>query len=176
MFSAIVRERLIDSLEGTPDLLEYVLAPVGAGDARWDYVPETGLYSLRELLAHLADWDDIWMHRLRLTVDSSREPNLVSVNLADRAAERKYSESDPDESLTRLCASRPEMVAFLRGLNGQQWKRYAFHPEEGLQTIETQAAWILAHDDFYVKQAVRWLKRYRHSPDESEPSEQAAAG
>ncbi len=163
MFSEIVRERLIDSLEGTPDLLEYVLAPVGEGDPRWDYAPEPELYSLRELLAHLADWDDIWMHRLRLTVESSREPNLVSVNLASRAAEQNYTESDPDDSLTRLCASRPQMVAFLRGLNGQQWKRYAFHPEEGLQSIETQAAWILAHDDYYVKQAVRWLKRFKAS-------------
>ena len=158
MFSAIVRARVIDALEGTPDLLWYVLDPLPEGDPRWDAHPDPERYSLRELLAHLADWDPIWLDRMQMTVGGT-EPNLKPYDIAERAVERAYALAGPRECLARLAASRPKMVTFLRGLAGNEWKRIAFHPEEGRQSIETQAAWVLAHDDYYVKQAVQWLKR-----------------
>jgi uncharacterized damage-inducible protein DinB len=160
MFSAVVRERVIDALDGTPDLLAYVLGHLDKSASCWDVRNDPESYSLREILAHLADWDAIWYERMSMT-KGGQEPILAAVNLYQRAQEMGYSETDPIESLQRLTQSRPVMVAFLSNLTPVEWKRVAFHPEEGRQSIETQAAWVLAHDDYYIKQVVRILKGKR---------------
>ncbi len=157
MFSSSVRERLIDSLEGSPDLLAYLIEHIAAGDPLWDFKSDPYRYCIREIVAHLADWDTIWIDRLSETI-TGKEPNLVPITIAKRAADQGYVSADPFASLAKYVQGRGETVALLRRLSGAEWKRVAFHPEEGRQSVETQAAWMLAHDDYHIKQVVKYLR------------------
>ena len=54
MLPSLARIYLISALEGTPDVLNGFLAPLGPEDQRWDFRPDPERFTLREVVAHLA--------------------------------------------------------------------------------------------------------------------------
>ena len=147
------RYLLID-LESAPDVLATLLG--GVSDPAWDRRPDPERFTLREVTAHLADWDQVFLGRLVQTRDADNAL-LQGLDEGQVAMDHDYTHADPAECLARYAAGRAKTVAFLRALSPKQWARTANHTELGPITLEAQAALIAFHDGYHRQQVVEWL-------------------
>lgn len=144
---------LIDGIEATPEVLAALLA-----DVDWDSKPEPGRFSAREMIAHVADWDVIWLQRLQRTREEDN-PFLPSVDEGQVAAERNYAGQDPSANLDRLGKTRPLIVGFLRTLPEDAWDRTAHREFIGDLTLLQLAMTILGHDAYHIRQSTTFAKK-----------------
>lgn len=149
----LYRYLLID-LAAAPDVLAKLLEEVTG--AEWDKRPDPERFTLREVVAHLADWDKVFLGRLVQTRDYDK-PLLQGLDEGQVARDNDYAHADPAECLARYKGNRDEIVGFLRVLSPEQWARSANHTELGPITMEGQAALIAFHDGYHRQQALEWL-------------------
>jgi hypothetical protein len=150
-----VRLYLLRGLETTPDLLDRLLGNV-TDPAIYDRRPDPERFTLLEVLAHLADWEEVFQQRLRQTLEEDNPP-LLGPDPAQVAAERDYAHADPAECRARFRRGRAELLTVLRGLTPAQWERVGMHSEVGPLTLETQAVMIASHDGYHLHQILGWL-------------------
>ena len=147
------RYLLID-LESAPDVLAKLLG--GVTGSAWDKRPDPERFTLREVVAHLADWDVVFLGRLLQTRDSDNAL-LQGLDEGQVAIDNDYTHADPAECLARYKAGRAETAALLRELTPEQWARGANHTELGPITLEAQAALIAFHDGYHRQQVVCYV-------------------
>lgn len=68
---------LLNALEATPEVFERLLRNLSEAEA--DFRPDAARFSIREVMAHLADWDAIFLERLQRTRDE-HEPVLPDID------------------------------------------------------------------------------------------------
>ncbi len=153
-----VFQYLLIDLASAPDVLEALL--VGVTDAgAWDRKPEPGRFSLREMVAHLADWEGVFLGRLKQTRDEDNAV-LQGRDEGQVAIDHDYAHADPQECLARYRAGRAELVAVLRELSPAQREQVGNHTEVGPISIEAQAVLIAAHDGYHQQQTVQWIAKW----------------
>lgn len=148
------RYLLID-LDSAPNVLAKLLDTI-TDPAIYDRRPDPERFTLREVVAHLADWDQVFLGRLTQTRDAEN-PVLQGRDEGQVALDNDYVHADPAECLLRHQTNRREIVALLRGLAPEQWARIGAHTELGPVTLEAQAALIAFHDGYHRQQVVEWI-------------------
>jgi uncharacterized damage-inducible protein DinB len=143
------REYLIDALAGTPVILDSLLQRVP--DETMDARPDPDRFTLREVAAHLADWEPIWHERIT-RMRKEDMPFLHNVDESELALENRYSESDIDESLKRFRTGRSRLIDLLRQIGDQEWDRRGNRERAGIMTIYQLAVLVLCHDGYHLKQ------------------------
>jgi uncharacterized damage-inducible protein DinB len=149
------------ALEGTPAVLECLTNGLPADSPVWDARPDPERFSLRETLAHLADWEEVFFSRIIRTRDEEmpdlphREPDELAIDYASR---------DPNASVAQFRERRAATVAAVRALAPEQWQRAGRflpgHPAVGGPvTIEAWVAQTLAHDGYHLRQIAEHLSR-----------------
>lgn len=156
MFPVNVHKYQFFALSGTPDVLERLLSGYASDASVWDARPDPARFTLREVVAHLADWESIFLERLTRTA-GLEEPTLQGYDEGQFAIERDYAHSDPHANLGRFRAGRQDLLRFLDNLPDTAWDRIGKHSEIGLITLEAQVALIVAHDGYHTAQVVQWL-------------------
>lgn len=146
---------LLIDLESGPDVLARLLRDT-SDPAIWDARPDPDRFTLREMAAHLADWEGVFLTRLTDTRDKDGAV-LQGLDEGQVAIDHDYARADPAECLRRYKAGREAIVAFLRGLSPEQWQRLGNHTEIGPISLEAQAVLIAAHDGYHRQQALEWL-------------------
>jgi uncharacterized damage-inducible protein DinB len=154
----LTRTYLLSSIEGAPELFGRLLN--GAVGDEFDYRPEPGRFSIREILAHLADWEEIWLMRMTLTRDE-HEPLLASIDVGQLAIDRDYSHRDHVEQLRLFGVRRAALADFVRSLTRADWARVCVRPDIGRVTMEGLAVFVTLHDSYHVRQVAEWRERYR---------------
>jgi uncharacterized damage-inducible protein DinB len=144
----------ITALEGTPTVIARLLLDAPA--AVHDYRPFRDRFTLREILAHLADFDPIFLDRIKRCA-SEDMPKLVPRDEAQLAIDNDYERADPPASLQRFTQARLEIVAFLRSLSKDDWDRKGIHAVAGPITIGELVDQVLAHDGYHTRQIAEWL-------------------
>lgn len=127
------RDALIDEFLSGPARLRQAVAGLDAGQLRARPVP--GKWSTLEVICHLADSDQAWCHRMKRAIAEER-PLLIGYDETRFTAALPYHETDPEEELALMEATRREMARILRGLPDSAWSRVAVHNERGLITLE----------------------------------------
>jgi uncharacterized damage-inducible protein DinB len=158
MMPAVVRTYLAAALSGTPDVAERMLKDLCADDPRWDYRPDPDRFTLREAVAHLADWEPIHLERI-VRLQSEVNPILPDVDEGKLAIEHDYAHSDPHGSLEWLRGGRQKIIQQLALLDPEDWTRPGVRESVGPVTIEILVAFILAHDGYHTRQIAHWLTR-----------------
>ncbi len=144
---------LMSSLEGTPAVLSALVAGMSADSPVWDARPDPERFTLREMIAHLADWEPVCRERIyRTRVEDT--PFLPNWDEEQAAHIGDYAHTNPYESLLWFTERRAATVALLASLEAEEWSRSAERENVGALTIERQAFLILAHDGFHLRQAV----------------------
>ena len=64
MFHPYIRNYLLAGLAATPDILDALLKDAADDSPLWDARPDLERFTIREALAHLADWEPIWQARI----------------------------------------------------------------------------------------------------------------
>lgn len=152
---------LFAALSGTPDVLDALLARRPADDPLWDARPDPQRFSLREIVAHLADWENVFLDRLVRTRDEE-SPTLPVIDPEQRAREHDYAHHDPQEDLAQFRAGRERLVGFLRALEPAEWERAGqiVRGDPSIShrvTLEAWAVQTLAHDGYHTQQVAQWL-------------------
>lgn len=148
-----LRNYLIHGLEATPLALERILE----GFEAWDDRLAPDRFSAREMIAHLADWEEIWRERIRRTVEEDC-PSLPDMDEGAIALERNYATQDPIDNLQRFAGGRALLVEYLRPLPIETWTRTCVREGLGLLDCIQLVGIILGHDGYHVKQALDFCK------------------
>ena len=145
----------LSSLKNTPKTLVNLVDQVKPD--HYDDHTDPARFTLRELIAHLADFDDVFLDRLRLAHESPGA-SVVSLDPDERAAEKQYATRDVHHELDVFENRRRDLVDFLAGISSEDWQKKFHHPDLGDVTIESYANIILAHDLSHVSHASSYLR------------------
>ncbi len=149
------RKYVVDGIAATPVILSSLLHGMGNVDSAWDHRPDPDRFTLREVMAHLADWDDVFAQRI-IRMRDDEHPFLESVDEGQLCLDRHYATQDPLANVERLKASRPGVVALLRALPESAWERTGHREFVGDVTLSQLAAMILGHDTYHLRQVAEF--------------------
>lgn len=157
MLLPVMRQRIMTALAGTLDVLDALLGNVAASDPIWDRRPDPDRFTLREIVAHLADYELIWNERLTRT-SQQNSPLLEPKDAGRLAIDNNYAASDPIDNLAKIHDRRTALVALLQEVPDPEWQRPARWGDLGVLTFEEQAAFIVVHDGYHTSQIAQWLR------------------
>ncbi len=145
----------LNSLENTPTTLINIIDQVKP-DKYGDHT-DPSRFNLTEMVAHLADWDDIFLDRLRLA-NESPGATITTFDTDQRAAEKHYCDRDLHHELDVFENRRRDLVDFLSHLSAEDWNKQFKHPELGEMSIDEYANIIMAHDLSHLCHAASYMK------------------
>ncbi|HKP76333.1 MAG TPA: DinB family protein [Longimicrobiaceae bacterium] len=130
-------------LAAAPDRLAALVEPLPASLV--DTRPAPAKWSVREIVAHLADDELVGAYRIRLIL--SAPGTEIQAFDQDRWAETgRYAATDLGASLALFRALRGANLALLRVLEDEEWERAGVHAERGVESIRDIAAYYAGHD------------------------------
>lgn len=162
MLVSRIHSRLMDALEGLPTVCGTLVLSLAPDDPRWDRRSDPERFTLREVFAHLADYDVRWNDYLDKALTATADaPASVPVFTPDEvAAGRGYDQSDPHERLAALRASRNALVAKFRGLEDEAWTAHAItSPRHGTLNLDELATLFVAHDGYHTRQIAEYVSQ-----------------
>lgn len=147
------RRYLLGALEGTPAICERLLA--GATNEEIDRRPDPERFTIREIIAHLADWEPVLQERILRTKEEN-EPTLAVLDPGQLAIDHDYAHSDTKEQIRLFAERRARTVSIASDLSPDQWLRKAVRPNVGSVDMESIVALIPMHDMYHIRQITQW--------------------
>lgn len=142
------RSRRLEALRQTLELLPESIARVGVDGHDARRRPED--WSLREVVAHLADAETVYGVRLRLLV-ATDDPVLQGYD--EEAWTRRFGPLETVESaLDRWRSLREANLRLLDSLTEAEWRRTGRHSERGVESVEDQLVRMEEHDVGHLRQ------------------------
>ena len=138
----------------TPKKIEHLLK--GAAGAKLRKRPAPGKWSVREILAHMADTELVIGYRMRSILGNPGTP-IQGYDQDAWAAAMAYEKRDPLQSLGRFSAFREANLALLKTLAPEQWEHHGMHSERGKETITHISRMVAGHDINHLGQIERML-------------------
>jgi len=142
----------ITVLQRTPAALEKVIGST-PGDVMAR--PEaTGKWSIRHVLAHLADSDLVWGWRLRLILAQDRPP-LTGYDQDAWASRLGYANADPRESVEMFSVLRMANLRLIGRAVPEDLQRVGVHVERGDESLAHHLKLYAGHDLLHLNQIER---------------------
>jgi len=137
---------------------ELARAIAGQDASRLARRPDPVNWASVEVLCHLRDTEESFLHRFRLILIMD-EPCFPTTNPNRWAMERQYLRNDSAQALEAFVRRRAETLAFLRELSDEQWARAGVQMDSrGRRTLDDFLAVMAWHDPNHVDQLSRALE------------------
>jgi len=149
---------LLTALESAPLLISVALQ--GMTDDEADYRHDPERFTIREVLAHLADWEPVFLERLTRIRDEDY-PLLIGYDEAVWAKEHDYAHSSWQLQTELFAKRRSALVEFIQTVSGDDWPRTGNRPEIGVLSLQELALLIPLHDLYHLEQITEWRTGYR---------------
>lgn len=154
----VVPERYVKALDGADPVESQRKAPKrikkllrGLSEKELAKRPAEGKWSIKEVIAHLADGEVILGSRLRFVAAMERPPILGYDQ--DAFVERLGIERVKTEELfDAFAAVRSANVCLMKRLAEDDWQRIGLHSERGEESIETMIVMYAGHDRIHEAQ------------------------
>jgi uncharacterized damage-inducible protein DinB len=117
-----------------------------------DATPAPGKWSIRQILAHLADCELVFGFRFRQSVAQPHH-TVQPFDQDDWAAQ--YEAYDALTALETFTAVRRWNILFLSALPPETFNKMMTHPERGSMTLQVVVETMAGHDRNHVKQIER---------------------
>ena len=146
---------LIRALAFGPQIVSRIVAQIG--ESEFDRHTDPERFTLREAVAHLAEWEAIDLDRIKQIVSrpgSDIEP-FDEVELAEK---HKYGKLDVQQQLALLSQRRSATLAFLETLPAESWALQAVHGEKGPLTVYDMANMMVSHDTYHIEHLAQYLR------------------
>lgn len=144
----------LDVLQQTESALRQKIAGVEPNRLT---VPEApGKWSVRQVMAHLADSELIFGWRLRMALAHDR-PDIQGYDQDLWAEHLRYDEADVEQSLDTFAVLRRWNLRLLKAATPEQRKRYGVHAERGEESVEHMMKLYSGHDTLHITQIERIL-------------------
>jgi hypothetical protein len=111
-----------------------------------------------EIIGHMADFDHIFLTRMRDAVTHDNPTFRIYDHLA-RVETENYGGRKIGEALSWFVSNRNEMVDFLKSLAPEQFERVGQHPENGPMTVREIAYNTILHDVNHIEQILKAIGR-----------------
>jgi DinB superfamily len=142
-----------------PDLLERLrrgaelvaVSITGAAGSEVDFIPEPGKWSIRQIVAHLADAEIVATMRLRQLI-AEEHPKLQAWDENAWATHLDYARRKPSQSLETFRRIRGENYELLKDLAEPTYDRTGLHSERGEITLRQLLHAIAEHAENHATQ------------------------
>lgn len=143
------------AIEFTPSALRNIVDCVPS--ERFSERHEEDRFNLTEMVAHLADWEVLFLDRMTL---ANEQPGVAveAIDETQRAIDKHYSTRDIQHELDVFENRRRDTLTFLRALAPEDWTKTFIHSERGEMTIADQVTMLLGHDLYHLEQASAYLR------------------
>ena len=154
-------ENVFAILASTPEKLRREIQDVPPRELKKR--PAPGKWSMQEILAHLADVEQLGMRKRVEAIATEDRPVLEPFDQDKRAVELHYGRIDPKASLALLTRQRRANIRWLRTLKPAQMKRVGVHRLVGeVSALDFLHEWAF-HDLGHLRQILE-VKRYSLYP------------
>jgi len=139
---------LIDEYAAGPAELRKLVAGMTAEQVRARPVP--GKWSTLEVVCHLADFEPVYLDRLKVILTQDR-PTFFGRDENAFAAKFVYHQRDLAEELNVVESCRQSMTRILRTLSAGDFQRLGVHSEAGEMSFETLLKRVTNHLTHHAK-------------------------
>jgi hypothetical protein len=149
-----MRDDLLSALGSSPKVFERLLRVFPK--SRLDDRPEPDRFTPREVIAHLADWEQVILDRIRV---ANLRPGTAGPveDPTKRALSHHYGDKDVFHEAEVFESRRLTTIEYLNGLNAVDWNKTFIHQSMGEITIEAYMVNILEHDMYHLEQVSCYL-------------------
>jgi hypothetical protein len=140
---------LLERYRRGPELLAVVLTGVFGEEE--DFVAAPGKWSIRQIIAHVADAEIVLAHRFRQVI-AEDEPTLIWFDQDAWTNNLDYARRKPKQSLETLRRVRAENYELLRALPESVYQRVGNHTRNGRMTLFDLVEGGSAHTEAHARQ------------------------
>lgn len=151
---------LLERFRRGPELVAAVLT--GAAGPELDFVPAPGKWSVRQIVAHLADSEIVGSDRFRRVI-AEENPTLVWFDQDAWAANLNYLRRKTSEALETLRRLRTENYELLKELPEAAFARGGTHSRLGPITLAKLLEVYATHAESHARQIKDVRDRYREA-------------
>lgn len=152
------RSALLERFRRGPELVAVVLTGVSGEEE--DFVTEPGKWSIRQIVAHLADADLVGAHRFRQLV-AEENPTLVAFDQNLWTKNLDYARRKPKQSLETFRRIRTESYDLLKELPREAFDRAGNHTERGRVTLGELLEGYAGHAESHARQMQAIREAYK---------------
>lgn len=141
---------LLERFRRGPEVLAVVMTGVFGEEE--DFVTAPGKWSIRQIIAHLADCELVYGHRMRQIV-AEENPTLMAFDQDAWARNLDYAHRKPKQSLESFRRMRAENYELLKELPEATFARSGNHSERGPVTLVSIVEGGAQHTESHARQA-----------------------
>src|ERR1035437_10678053 len=134
----------LDGFPPAPEPPPSVLA--GVSGVEEDFVTAPGKWSIRQIVAHVADAELVGAHRLRQVI-AEDNPTLIAFDQDAWTRNLDYARRTPQQSIESFRRVRGENYELLKELPTTAWARTGHHSENGPMTLRRLLEGYTGHAD-----------------------------
>jgi len=149
---------LLERYRRGAELLAVVLTGVFGEEE--DFAQAPGKWSIRQIVAHLADAELVGAHRFRQVIAEDR-PTLIAFDQDAWTANLDYARRKPKQSLETFRRIRAENYDLLKGLPEPAFARSGNHSERGMVTLEELLQGYAEHAESHARQLQEIREEYK---------------
>ncbi len=151
---------LLERFRRGPEVMAVVLT--GLGLEEQDYRTEPGRWTIREIVAHVADSEIVGAQRFRRII-AEENPVIMAYDQEAWARNLDYSRRKPAASLETFRRTRAENYELLKDLPAGTFERAGNHSERGRMTLADALRIYARHAEEHARQIQALRDRYRQS-------------
>jgi DinB superfamily len=140
---------LLERYRRAPELLAALLTGVYGEEE--DFLTAPGKWSIRQIVAHLADTELVAAHRFRQVI-AEENPTLIAFNQEAWAVHLDYARRKPKQSLETFRRLRAENYDLLKELPADAFARAGNHNERGRLTLGQMVEGFANHAESHARQ------------------------
>ncbi len=151
---------LLERYRRGAELLAVVLTGVFGEEE--DFAPAPGKWSVRQIVAHLADAELVGAHRFRQVV-AEANPTLIAFDQDAWTRNLDYARRKPKQSLETFRRIRAENYELLKGLPEEAFERTGNHSENGAVTLRRLLEGYAGHAESHARQLQDLRETYKQA-------------
>jgi DinB superfamily len=151
---------LLERYRRGPEVLAVVLTGV-FGDEE-DFVRAPGKWSIRQIVAHLADAEMVGAHRFRQVL-AEENPTLIAFDQDAWTRNLDYARRKPKQSLETFRRIRAENYELLKEMPESAFERTGNHSENGPMTLRRLLEGYAEHAESHARQLQEIREAYKQA-------------
>ena len=151
---------LLERFRRGPEVLAVVLTGVFGEEE--DFAPAPGKWSIRQIIAHLADAEMVMAHRFRQVI-AEKNPTIVAFDQDAWAQNLDYTRRKPKQSLETFRRVRAENYELLKDLPESAYARAGNHTERGPLTLLQIVEGAAQHAESHARQLQEIREVYKQA-------------
>ena len=149
---------LLERFRRGPEVLAMVLTGVFGEEE--DFIAAPGKWSIRQMIAHLADSELVGAHRMRQVI-AEDNPTLIAYDQDAWTRNLDYLRRKPKQSLETFRRIRAENHELLKALPESAFERTGNHSENGPMTLRGLLEGYAQHAESHARRMAEIREEYK---------------